>query len=101
MNDETAPDQPDDPPMTQERSWEEFRQAGLLWFVNRFLHIWGWALVAEFEVEDGQPKTLNRVYPARCAFRGFSEESEERGFTRLRNWMRANADDLVGRLDSE
>ena len=37
--------------MVDEKSWKEFRESGLLWFVNTILHTFGWALVAE--LEDG------------------------------------------------
>ena len=45
--------------MTNEKSWKEFRESGLLWFINTTLHVFGWALVAEFE--EGE---ITRVYPA-------------------------------------
>ncbi len=71
--------------MTEERSWEEFRASGLAWWINRTLHLFGWALV--FEVDDtakplGKQKVV-RCYPAHCRFRGFGEESESRGFRKL------------------
>jgi len=60
-------------------TWQEFREAGLLWWANRILHVFGFAIVFTME-KDG---TISKVYPARCRFRGFSEESESRGFKRL------------------
>lgn len=68
-------------------SWEEFRSSGLLWWVNRMLHLFGWAIVIEL---DGQTKDVARVFPARVTFMGFCEDSEDRGFLRLRSWMAAN-----------
>lgn len=28
--------------MIKRKSWEKFRESGLLWFVNRSLHLFGW-----------------------------------------------------------
>lgn len=86
----------DGQPMTEERTWDEFRAAGLLWWVNRGLHLFGWAIVVEIG-DDGK----DRIYPARCKFRGFAPEAEERGFGRLRKWLEAESPDLVRRLDTE
>lgn len=61
-----------------EASWEEFKDAGLLWWINRGLHLFGWAIVLIVENEK-----VVRAFPARCKFRGFCEESEEQGFHRL------------------
>lgn len=27
------------------KTWEEFRESGMLWWVNRMLHLLGWAIV--------------------------------------------------------
>lgn len=77
------------PEMTEERSWEEFRNSGLAWWINRSLHVFGWALV--FEVDDASKpldeQKVTRCYPAHCKFRGFGEESETRGFKRLTTYI--------------
>ncbi len=64
--------------MIERRTWEEFKNAGLLWWVNRILHIFGWAIV--FEMDSGK---VTEVYPAHCRFRGFSEEAETDGHRKL------------------
>jgi hypothetical protein len=74
-----------------EASWEEFQQAGLLWWVNRILHIFGWAIV----VVTSSDGTIMRVYPARTAFRGFSGEIEGAGHQRLTEYMAANVSQLL------
>ena len=56
-------------PVTK-KSWDEFRDNGLLWFINTILHMFGWAIVVE--VDNGE---VINAYPARVTFRGFSEES--------------------------
>lgn len=71
-------------------TWEQFRDNGFLWFVNRILHAFGLAIVCK--MEDGK---VIEVYPARVKFRGFSERSEEVGFLRVTKYMRDNLDGLI------
>ena len=81
--------------MIEEKTWKQFQEAGLLWWINRGLHIFGWALVFE-QKTDG---TIERVYPARTKFRGFAKENEEEGFKRLSQYMVEHADDLLSEAD--
>ena len=73
--------------MIEKRSWEEFRREGLLWWVNRGLHLFGWAIVLDVE-PNGE---VTGAYPARCKFRGFDRESEEKGFRQLSIHLAGNA----------
>ena len=41
--------------MLEERTWKEFRDIKLLWFVNTILHLFGWAIVYE-ENDNGEVK---------------------------------------------
>lgn len=70
-------------------TWEEFRNTGFLWFVNRLLHTFGLAIVVV--MDNGK---ITEVYPARVKFRGFSENAEELGFLRVTKYMRDNIDGL-------
>lgn len=79
------------PPPLTEATWEEFAAAGLFWWINRALHLFGWALVRE-GLPDGK---ILRVYPARCRYRGFPLDAEEEGFQKLSAHLRDNADRLV------
>ena len=36
-----------DKSMVTRKSWEEFRQNGLLWFTNLILHMFGWSIVVK------------------------------------------------------
>ena len=83
-------------PLLDERSWQEFQRSGLLWFVNRTLHLFGWALVFEM---DGD--TVVRVYPARTRFRGFEQSMEEQGFKMLTETIAATADELLEDVQGE
>jgi hypothetical protein len=68
------------------RSWEEFRASGLLWWVNRIIHTFGWAICLEVDEED---KVLG-TYPAVVTFRGFTEEDEQEGFEAMKRLVRAD-----------
>ena len=77
--------------MVNRKTWDEFRQAGLLWFINSILHVFGWAIV--IELEEGSDKVTN-VYPARVRFRGFSEKSIQEGFIKVHKYMMDNSGEL-------
>ena len=76
--------------MVKEKSWNEFRESGLLWFINSILHTFGWAICCSFK--DGE---IVRAYPARVKFRGFSEDSNSDGYTKITNYLKDNIDELV------
>ena len=62
----------------------------MLWWANRVLHIFGWAIVLHVE-GDGK---VNEAYPARTRWRGFSEETEAEGFLKVTKYMAENASAL-------
>jgi hypothetical protein len=72
--------------MIERKSWEEFRASGLLWWINRTLHLFGWAIVVGIE-SDGE---VFEVYPARVRFRGFDTDSEIKGFIALTDHLGEN-----------
>ena len=76
--------------MITKKTWKEFREVGLLFITNQFLHIFGYALVYDFD-DNGE---LREVYPARVKFRGFGEEQIEVGYKRISKYMKDNADEL-------
>lgn len=78
-------------PLT-ERPFKEFRDSGLLWFVNRTLHVFGWALV--YAEEDDGTGTISRWYPARVTYRGFAQETEDEGYARVAKYLENNATEL-------
>ena len=73
----------------ERRSWTEFKEAGLVWWVNRTLHLFGWCIVFEFDEGDFT------VYPARTDRRGFPSDTEARGFRKLTRHLRDNAHRLA------
>ena len=76
--------------MHEEKSWKEFRDSGLLWWVNKSLHLFGWSIVFEL---DGIGK-INRVFPARVKFRGFGEDINTEGYIKLSDYLKENAEQL-------
>jgi len=80
--------------MLKEATWKEFKDSGLLWFVNRTLHLFGWAIVFSYENENDEDE-ISRVYVARCKFRGFDEKTEEKGFVNLTQHMKDNVDNWL------
>lgn len=80
--------------MIKRKTWDEFRDTGLLWFVNMILHAFGWVIVYEYEeFEDGRKDM--QVYPARCKFRGFPEKYNTEGYIKVSEYMKENAEVLA------
>lgn len=75
--------------MIKKKTWKEFMDCGLLWWVNRTLHLFGWAIV--FETDDDK---IIQVYPARVKFRGFDEKTEADGFTKLTKHLKKTIKEL-------
>lgn len=87
----------------QEKLWKDFQGSGMLWFVNRILHTFGWAIVFEvddFEVDDSEMKIV-KVYPQQVKYYGFGREVEEEGYKKVSQFMSKNADSLAKRFDKE
>ncbi len=73
----------------REKSWEEFRTTGLLWWINTMLHMFGWAIVCE--TEKGEVK---RAYPARVKYRGFGERQNAEGYIKVSEYLKENIEQL-------
>lgn len=85
---EPKPEVPEKPakPAYSDATWYDFRQSGLLLFVNLFLHIFGWCIVCRVD-ESGN---INKVYPARTCYRGFSEGSISSAYIKLSEFISKN-----------
>ena len=66
----------------EKKTWEEFRSVGLLWWINRQLHLFGWGIVVEL-----QGNVIQSVFPARVSFRGFNSELESANFVKLADYL--------------
>jgi hypothetical protein len=76
--------------MIERKTWKEFRDCKMLWWINRILHTFGWA-ICFIETQDGQVE----VFPARVTFRGFAEDQDAAGFAVMSDWLKENADRLA------
>ena len=77
--------------MLTKKSWKEFKDSGLLFVVNQFLHIFGYAIV--FEYNDNNE--IIKVYPARTKFRGFGEKQIAEGYKNISKYMKDNSEELL------
>jgi hypothetical protein len=76
----------------EKKTWKEFQDTKLLWWINRILHTFGWAIVY---IQDDNTGEILEVYPARVDFRGFDYDSEEAGFEGITKYMKENIDSLL------
>lgn len=69
---------------------KEFINNGLLWFVNRTLHLFGYAIQV-----DIYPDGAQNIHVDKCSFRGFVKESETKGFTKVTKYLQENVNKLL------
>lgn len=79
----------------QKKTWKEFRDSGLLWFVNGILHVFGYSIVLEVD-KDGE---ITSVYPARVTHRGFSEQSTDEGYIKITEYLNENISQLKKEIE--
>lgn len=75
--------------MVTKKDWSEFRSTGLLLIINQTLHLFGWAIVFEFDGEN-----IKNVYPARVKFRGFDDKSTSESYVKVTDFLKDNIEDL-------
>ncbi len=78
--------------MIEKKTWEEFKECKMLWWVNRTMAIFGWAIV--LTVDDDTGMVIN-AFPARVKYRGFSLDVEEDGFKILTQYLHKEAKKLL------
>ena len=76
--------------MIDKKSWKEFKDSGLLWWINMILHTFGWAITIEMENDK-----IIDAYPARVKFRGFGEKNNTEGYIKVSEYMKDNVTDLL------
>ena len=69
-------------------SWNEFRNDGMLWFINMILHTFGYVIVVD---KNDEGEIIN-AYPAKTKLRGFDEESNTRGYQNIARYIKDNAE---------
>lgn len=83
--------------MVTKKTWKEFRETGLVLIINQILHIFGWAIVFEFD----ENCVIKKIYPARVKFRGFSNDVVSKSYLKASQWIHDNADTLLGEAKDE
>jgi hypothetical protein len=68
-----------------------FVDTGLVWLVNRFLHLYGFAIAYDMNEETGE---CSDFYVCRTIFRGFEEPFDSEGYERVARYMKENAAEL-------
>jgi len=76
--------------MVSKKSWKEFRECGLLWWINMILHTFGWAIVFNLNKEG----EIEEVYPARVKFRGFDENTNTSGYQKVSKYLQDNISEI-------
>lgn len=76
--------------MVEKKTWQEFRETGLLWWINMILHTFGWSIVVVVE-DDG---TITDAYPARVKFRGFAEKNNTEGYQNVSKYLLENIPEI-------
>ena len=71
--------------MLDRKTWNDFLDTGLLWFVNRLLHVFGWVIVIKVDYANGE---ILECWPARTKFRGFDQDTEERNFEKVAHYLK-------------
>ena len=79
----------------REKTWDEFRETGLLLIVNQLLHVFGWAIVVSIDAAG----YVKDAYPARVRFRGFDEKSTTAAYRKVSGYMVDHAAELKTEAD--
>jgi len=66
-------------------TWKTFRDEGMLWWLNRILHTFGWSIVVE--VDETTDKVAGDVFPARTTWLGFDAEANEQRLQEFREGL--------------
>jgi hypothetical protein len=77
--------------MVTKKDWSEFRSTGLVTIINQILHIFGWAIVFEINIDTDE---IVNVFPARVKFRGFDNQGTTEAYQKISKYMLDNASEL-------
>jgi len=72
-------------------SWKKFTDAGLLWWINRQLHLFGWVIV----IQENDKGEVEDVFPSKYKFRGFDCDVENDCFCKLTKHISENIKTLL------
>ncbi len=82
----------------EERPLKEFQETGLIWFVNRTLHLFGWVIAYDVDKDTKEPI---RLFVARTKWRGFETKLEQSGFKMLSQYLKDNSSELYKEANDE
>ena len=82
--------------VVNKKTWKQFQDSGLLWWINMILHTFGWAIALNVN-EEGE---ITDAFPARVKYRGFGEKENTDGYIRVSKYIKENVDDLVEEAES-
>lgn len=72
------------------KTWNEFRDTGLLWFINTILNVFGWGIYIGLDDEGN----IIDAFPTRCRFRGFETEINDEGYFLVSKYLKDNAKEI-------
>lgn len=84
--------------MVENKTWEEFRNTGLLWYINTMLHVFGWAIALHV---DEQTNEVVGGTPSRVKHRGFSEKVGSDNRIKISEYLKNNINDLCKEAKEE
>ena len=73
--------------MVERKTGKEFRESGLLWFINSILHTFGWAICWNPDTDE--------LSAARVKFRGFDEKTATSGYQKMSQYLKDNIDEIL------
>ena len=75
--------------MIERKTWDEFRQSGLLWWINMILHTFGWAIAIDYLGD-----TCIKAYPVRVKYRGFEPALNDQGYEKVTSYLASEIKNL-------
>lgn len=79
----------------EKNQWKEFRESGLLWWINMILHTFGWALEITFD-DKGE---IIRGYPKKVNYRGFGAKQNSIGYSKVSNYLQENIGEIMSAFE--
>ena len=80
-----------DKTVVKEKSWKEFQESGMLWMANTILQVFGWSIA----IDQDENGNIISVCPARVEYRGFTHETNTKGYIKTANYMKENAEEIL------
>lgn len=68
-------------------TWQQFRDAGMLFYVNNILHSFGMSLV----IKTDESGNILDAYPARSGWRGFDTDSQDEEHIKIAKYLAETA----------